>query len=309
MAKDFVLQQDHYDRNHFRGKALRKALDGVTTVIDSGLVVDFTAETLADTDTLVIGADTYEFDLLTTDTTFNTANAELNTTNARSLITMTAHGFAVGKALRVESEVMIVESVPDVNTVVVDRGEAGTTIATHADALDIFEGTGITGGNVLIPAEAATAASVQAAFKWRINDSAFGDNLTYKVVDDGGTVQLWVSKVPGTDLTGGTVTNGLTGVVVSADFSPSVVAQTQNTQLIRRAVVADDVTVATMYFPVPFKPLTALAVVRTAAGAVKAWDGELTIDTSLNAVLMGNGGAVDWAATDTIDLLVGESTV
>jgi len=72
---------------------------------------------------------------------------------------------------------------------------------------------------------------------------------------------------------------------------------------IRHTVTAADVTAGSVGFNVDSAQATgALATVRTAAGVLKAWDGLITVTGDL--VTVDNTGAVDWVATDTIDVVI-----
>ena len=74
-------------------------------------------------------------------------------------------------------------------------------------------------------------------------------------------------------------------------------------QGIRRTVNAADVTAGSIAIQgQDLAPTGATAAVRTAAGALKAWDGLLLV--ARNTVTVDNSGAVDWDATDTIDIVM-----
>lgn len=74
-------------------------------------------------------------------------------------------------------------------------------------------------------------------------------------------------------------------------------------QGIRHIVDAADVTAGSIAIQgQDLAPTGATAAVRTAAGVVKAWDGALLVVK--NTVTVDNSGAVDWVATDTIDIVI-----
>ncbi len=74
-------------------------------------------------------------------------------------------------------------------------------------------------------------------------------------------------------------------------------------QGLRHTVSAADVTAGSIAVQgQDLAPTGATAAVRTAAGVVKAWDGALVV--AGNTVTVDNAGAVDWAATDTIDIVI-----
>lgn len=71
----------------------------------------------------------------------------------------------------------------------------------------------------------------------------------------------------------------------------------------RITVVAADVTAGSILVPVDSAQASgAIVVVRDAAGALKAWDGVITVTGDL--VTIDNAGAVDWIATDTVDVVI-----
>ncbi len=72
---------------------------------------------------------------------------------------------------------------------------------------------------------------------------------------------------------------------------------------LRHAVTAQNVTDTTIVFSSGIQGALkgAIVTVRTSAGVLVAWDGGITIVE--NRVTVDNAGAVDWSATDTIDLV------
>jgi hypothetical protein len=72
---------------------------------------------------------------------------------------------------------------------------------------------------------------------------------------------------------------------------------------VRHTVSAGDVAAGVVQFNTDFSaPLGAIVVVRTAAGALVAWDGAIVIGNS-GRVNVDNTGATDFAATDTLDVI------
>nr|MBN1228884.1 hypothetical protein [Anaerolineae bacterium] len=72
-----------------------------------------------------------------------------------------------------------------------------------------------------------------------------------------------------------------------------------------RVPAASDVALGNLFFALDFVPDSALAQVRvTATGALKAWDGKLTITGGDHPyVQLDNSGSTDWATTDTVSLI------
>jgi len=72
---------------------------------------------------------------------------------------------------------------------------------------------------------------------------------------------------------------------------------------LRHVVTAGNVSDAVIAFNTDSSAATgALVTVRTAAGVLVAWDGVITVGSDV--VSIDNTGGVDWAATDTIDIVI-----
>ena len=108
-------------------------------------------------ETVTIGADVYEVEIVNTDTTDDTAGATWNnTTDPLSIVEATYPNVptGVGSLIRVENEIMRVTATGANLTLA--RGQSGTTTVAHADALDIYEGNGIAGGSTIAVGLVAT---------------------------------------------------------------------------------------------------------------------------------------------------------
>lgn len=75
-------------------------------------------------------------------------------------------------------------------------------------------------------------------------------------------------------------------------------------EIVQRAAIAQEVTLDSMHFYFDFTPTAVLVQIRTSAGALKTWDGAITITG--RRVTVGNGGSVDWAAGDIIAVVASE---
>ncbi len=130
---------------------------------------------VADAETVTINAKTYEFDVINTDSTDNTAGGSWNNVTDPLVIDLVAimpgvRGvIAEGDLIRVGNEIM---KCTDITTTVhtFARGRSGTTTAVHADAVDVFisavagaPGTDLLVGLVttLTPAVAAPALAAE----------------------------------------------------------------------------------------------------------------------------------------------------
>ena len=107
-------------------------LVGVLEVVDD----------VVDGETVTIGSDTYQIDIINTDSTDDTAGGNWN--NTTDPLTVDCTGMAilalgVGDLLRIENEIMKVTGIdPATDEYTFARGRCGTTAAAHADAEDIY---------------------------------------------------------------------------------------------------------------------------------------------------------------------------
>lgn len=165
---------------------------------------------------------------------------------------------------------------------------AGTTYEADDDA-------SVTAGNVLvdITGNASVADDLDdlvAAIKANQGDD-------FRAVD-GTTYLAAISRKSGPFDAAATVAAGSTLV----ENAPDEPADDANLAVMAsRAAVAGEVTQGLAAFALGRTPSAVIAQVRTAAGAVKAWDGVLAISGEL--VTLDNSGAVDFAATDVLTIL------
>ena len=110
------------------------------------------AANVASAETVTIGDDIYEVEIVNTDSTDNAQGGDfVPVTNPLTVIDAVTNypgnAFAVGDLIRIGNEIMKV-SVNDGADVTFIRGVSATTIATHADAADMYLGDGVTAGNI-----------------------------------------------------------------------------------------------------------------------------------------------------------------
>ena len=164
----------------------------------------------------------------------------------------------------------------------------GTTYEADDDA-------SVTAGNVLVDITANASVAddyddLAAAIKANQGDD-------YRAID--GTTYLAAVARHGRPFdTAATVAAGVT----VNEANPDAPADDVNVPVIAsRAAVAGEVTATFMAFALGRTPTAVIAQVRTAAGAVKAYDGVIAIDGEV--VTLDNAGAVDFAATDVVTIL------
>lgn len=270
-------------------------------------VLDAATDVVSD-QTVTIGADVYRVADVDTDSGEDTANGELNNTDGESFITMAAHGLIVGDLILVQTELMRVLTVISPSRLRVKRGVCGTTIATHADALDILQELAPGDGNIAVGLQGTlTATLFHTAFVACIND---GDGVEHVGATkfDASTVIIFSAGKPGgspaASIAALATTETLAGsgnawqaATMNAGHGPrNVVIET----IVPTAI---QVTEGSIFRYYPFAPLEVDVIVRvTATNAAVAWIGVVTIVG--NRIEIDNGGAVDWAVTDTLKIIV-----
>src|SRR3989304_3299378 len=256
------------------------------------------AADVVDDQTVTIGSDVYRFAAVAPDSTSNTANGTVN--NTREVVQdfyMPAHGLIVGDILRIENEYMRVTGLRGADYLHLKRGVSGSTIAAHADAVDIFVESALGAGSIAVGLNATlTPVVATAALTADINDPTRGVEKVVAVNSDANTILVMGAASKGgtpiasalatatTETLGGA---GAPGIVVSAFRVP----------------IAAEVTKGEMWFAFPFTPVIQDVRVRTTAtGANIAWDGGASVVGT--RVKLTNAGATDWATTDTVEVVV-----
>lgn len=253
---------------------------------------------------IVIGRDTFEIDIINTDLTKNTVEA-LNATDTETAITISAHGLLVGNLIRVENEIMRIKKLDGVNSVIVSRGSAGTTKATHVTNSDIYVSDAAPTGGVipigLVTTLTPTAAS--AAIVAAINNMSSHGLIAAAISVNEISIKTGGGRLPELLACTETLTGSGNAWTASAMYG-AIDAGVSGVALASRAAVAQDVTLDHMVFDFAFTPVSWMVQIRTAAGALKTWDGVATL--SGNRVTVTNGGSSDWAATDIVTVLAAE---
>lgn len=268
------------------------------------------AANVASGETVVIGGDTYRVVTAATDSTKNTGS-ELATTsqvnNPQAKIAMTAHGLRGGDIIRIENEIMVVLQALNANEILLQRACCGTSIATHAAALDIFTEASPGSGGIAIGLNATlTPTAATPALVWAINNKGKEKVVAYQ--HDVNTI-----VVASADRAGGTPVPSLAATATTETLGGGGNAWDAATLAGGRAVemltflsvvpTSAQVTAGAIVLIFPFTPVVEEITIRvTSSAAVLAWDGAATV--SGNKLTIDNAGAVDWGTTHTIRLAV-----
>lgn len=263
-------------------------------------------------ETVVIGGDTYRAAAVATDSTKDVANGELATTsyvnNPEANLSMSAHGLVVNDLIRVENEIMLVIHVYDANRIRVRRAQCNTSIATHADAQNIYTEATPGGGGIPVGLNATlTAAVFTDSLIWSINNLGTAPVKAYDIDTD--TVAIALCDKPAKN--GGvpiasdatlavseTLTNGAFDAAnITGGLDPYI------PMVLKIIPSAAEVTEGKIVRVFPFTPIVDQVLVRTTATMAElAWDGVATVTGNL--LVLDNAGAVDWSASTTITVFV-----
>lgn len=268
---------------------------------------------------VVLGDDTYIIDIINTDMTENTVGALDNGAGGLSLVTATGvHGRVAGDLIRIENEILKVVRVPSTTTMICARGRCGTTAATHVTASDIYESDGVHATSIPIGMVATLTPTVfTAAFVQEVNNAKAGDErCVAKASTVYGSVTASLLSVNEVHVKGNSVgvlslatTETLAGAnnewMYTTMFGGEAAGRKRVQTFAARVPTAAEVTLAKMWFFVPFTPTGgSVRMTTTATGLKLEYDGEMTFGAG--TVLLEIGGAVDFATTSTIELTVFE---
>jgi hypothetical protein len=269
------------------------------------------ANDVADAETVVIGADVYEVSPVATDTANNTANGDFNNTTPELTVvdyvgSYPAAPTAVGALIRIENEIMEVIAKYGPN-VVLRRGVSNTTIATHADALDIFEEAALpTQGRIAVGLNATlTPAVFTDALIADINNRG-SENV--KAIDISANEVLLVSAdAPGGNAIGSATATATTETLAGANnqWAQATMISGRQTGASRWAAVthtvdAQDVALGAVRIPFPFTPVGFMVQVFDTDGLERTGDLTDQFVIAGDRVDLDGTGVTNPAATDVV---------
>ncbi len=261
---------------------------------------------VATTETVEIGADEYEVDVIQTDSNDDTAGGSWdNTTNPLTVDLAGADydnlrgAIGVGDLILIQAEIMKCTAIVGTDHTFA-RARANTAAAAHGNGQDIFisaaPGAPATNFRVGLAA-AVTPAAFSPALAAEINAEQTegvnalviaNDEVLLRAVDVGVQTTALDETLMGAD-------NQWSAANMYGGRAPS----DRRVVTVARAPTAVEVALGNMHFPLDFTPtVVVVQVIVTADGAVTAWDGRRVITTNL--VTLINTAGTDWAVTDTV---------
>ena len=265
-------------------------------------------------ETVTVGNDVFEIDIINTDSTEVTANGDFNNTTNPLDVDMSGYtglSLSAGDVIRIENEMLLVTAKRKIGATEYtrfSRGYGGTTNATHADASIIYIGDGIAAGstitvplvtnltpngflNAFVPCLNAKNTHELRAIKISANEC-----MIYRTVADEASIACSETLA------------GLNNSIDSA-LRGGNLRQTARIARATRIPTADEVALGNLRIVVPFDPVAVFVDVRTTTtNAQVAWDGATTITVASGSdsayVTLDNSGVTDWAETSTVEVLM-----
>ena len=180
----------------------------------------------------------------------------------------------------------------------------GETVTIGSDTYEFDTDATVTAGNIAVDVSADQApAAASAALASAINTR---NNLVKALNLDANTV-LVMTKTPEADGAAITMAETMAGAGNEVDTSldSEVAPSLDRVRGMAITPSARDISEGVIRVPLTFTPQGAIVQVRVAAsGAAVAWDGNVTLDTTNNMLLIDNAGATDWDDTSVVNVLV-----
>lgn len=294
---------------------------------------------VVDGDVITISTNTFEVDIINTDSAVNTANdasGALNGTDVHSTVTLgaaPATAISVGDVIRIENEMMLVLRKISTTVYIVARAYAATTIASHAQNLDVFVSNSVP-TNISVPlvttlTPAAFGPAFAAVFNYVVaagesqparSSSLAASYTAYSLL--AGQQVLVVKNVPGVDTTATTedFANSTDNVWANATLVGGVAPTVARCELASRAATSGEELGGAMHFPFSFTVRSAVVQVQKATGELVQFAGQVfvgwtetttevlpgSIVTVRNAGQVSTAYITPFAATDVVSVLAFE---
>lgn len=258
---------------------------------------------VVEAETVTIGADVFEIEIVNTDSTDTTLGGSFNQATAAITILKASYTHlptTVGSLIRVENEILRLTAATS-TALTFSRGASGTTAAAHANATAIYKGDGIVAGNAVGLVTTLTAAAFIAAFVADYN--ALTTQAVTAVAIDAATVLIKSNLAAALTLATTETLSAVGSVWNKANMYGGAAEAFTKFSMQQRVPLTQEVTLGIMLFVFPFTPATVKVLISATATPGKAylWDGAVAI--SGGVVTIDNTGSVDWATTSTVTVL------
>lgn len=279
---------------------------------DAGIPSDNVLRVAADViegETVTIGADVYEVELVDTDSTDNTQGGDFNNTTTPLTVVDAVTNypnstFAVGSLHGIETEIMVVTAI-DGNDVTFQRGVSGTTNAAHADAENVLEGDGIDSGSTIAVGLVATLTPT--AFTPALADDINnrGTELVKATNPQVSAVYICTADAPGGNVASSVgeiatteTLDGVNNVWSSATMEAGRLAATREASIFDHTVTATEVALGEHRLAFPFDIGSFITQAYDSDGVPK--------DKLTDQIVIENGNELVWDGTGATNPAAGD---
>ncbi len=259
------------------------------------------ASDVVSAETVTIGSDVYEVEIVNTDSTDTCLGGSWNQSTGPVTVLAATYPHlltTINSLIKIGTEMLRLVSAG--TYLVYSRAASGTTAAAHTNTTAIYIGDDVITGHIPVGlVTTLTPTAFTAALVGDIN-AALGTSAVTAVLISVNEILLKANAVGAVALAT-TETLGGTNNAWSATAMYGGAAQSvQKISFQSRVPKTLDVTLGTMKFQYDFTPVTVLVyvVVTATPGVALAWDGTWTITNGL--VSVDNSGSTDWAETNTV---------
>ena len=221
-------------------------------------------------------------------------------------MTTDGHGLVVGELILIGTEVMRVAAVND-EWVTVDRAQCGSTLAIHAQDQAVTNGLALADpGN--IPIGFAAGALTNAVSSVRI-PATFNAETAYPIEATRLADEYVLFRTTSPAAFPVTLAETFTeaGIIWLGDWVDGAPAGLKQAVCVAHTVTSDEQAADQIVIPLAIEPSAVTVQLRDAGGEIKTFDGDVTIATSPDRVVIENPAAgVDFADTDILTILAYE---
>lgn len=271
------------------------------------------ASDVVSAETVTIGSDVYEVEIVNTDSTDDTANGDFNnTTNPLEVVDAVTRytniTFEEGMLIRIQNEILRVTEVSG-DDVTFARSVSGTTNATHANGQNMFVGDGIAGGSTIAVGLVTTL--TPAVFTPALVDdinTVGTEDVKATSLQSGAEMLLESADAPGgmvvpsnTAIAVSETLGGADNAWASATMVSGKAAGARQVAVFNHTVLAVEVALNVLRLPLPFTPVGFIVQVRTSAGVLRN-DLSDAVTISGNRIEFDFGGSTNLQAGDIVSV-------
>ncbi len=253
-------------------------------------------------ETVTIGSDVYEVEIVNTDSTDTCVGGSWNQSTAPVTVLAATYpnlSTTVGSLIKVDSEMLRLASAG--TYLVYTRAASGTTAAAHVNTTAIYKGDGVTAGRIAVGlVTTLTPTAFTAALVADIN-AALGSSAVTAVLISVNEILIKANAVGAVILSTTETLAGANNAWAATTMYGGKAQGVRKFNIQQRVPKALDVTLGTIKFQFDFTVSIVQVFIVSTPGVAIAWDG--TVSISVGLVTLNNAGSTDWDTNSTITLI------